>query len=96
MLVLTRKCSEVIRIGDEIVVKVIQTGRNTVKIGIEAPAHVRVLRGELSEKLEAAGETLVAAGHVAEKNPLEDEEMDEAELRRQRRLARMGPVVTGT
>lgn len=51
MLVLTRKKSQMIQIGDDIVVKVIQTGRSTVKIGVDAPAHVRVLRGELSEEL---------------------------------------------
>jgi carbon storage regulator CsrA len=49
MLVLTRKRSESIRIGNDIVIKVIQTGRGTVKLGIEAPAHVRVLRAELTE-----------------------------------------------
>lgn len=47
MLVLTRKRSEMIRIGDQIVVKVIRTGKSTVKIGVEAPADVRVLRAEL-------------------------------------------------
>ncbi len=47
MLVVTRKHGETIRIGEEIVVKVVQLGRGSVKIGIEAPAHVRVLRGEL-------------------------------------------------
>jgi carbon storage regulator len=47
MLVLTRKAAETIQIGDDIVVKVIKTGSGTVKIGIEAPAHVRVMRGEL-------------------------------------------------
>ena len=50
MLVLTRKAAETIRIGDNIVVKVIKTGAGTVKIGIEAPAHVRVMRGELIEE----------------------------------------------
>lgn len=50
MLVLTRKCSESIRIGDEIVIKVIKTGKSTVKIGIEAPDDVRVLRAELCEE----------------------------------------------
>ena len=48
MLVLTRKQTETIQIGENIIVKVIQTGRSTVKIGIEAPAEVRVLRGELA------------------------------------------------
>ena len=47
MLVLTRKKLETIRIGEDIVVTVVQTGRGRVKLGIEAPAHVRVLRGEL-------------------------------------------------
>jgi carbon storage regulator len=49
MLVLTRKTSERIHIGDNVVVKVIRLGRNTVKIGIEAPEHVRVLRSELCD-----------------------------------------------
>lgn len=47
MLVLTRKKSQTIQIGDEITIKVIRTGASTVKIGIEAPADVRILRGEL-------------------------------------------------
>lgn len=49
MLVLSRKRSEMIQIGDDVVVKVIKTGKGSVKIGIEAPEHVKVLRGELCE-----------------------------------------------
>jgi carbon storage regulator len=48
MLVLTRKKDEMIQIGDSVVIKVIACGRGKVKLGIEAPAAVRVLRGELS------------------------------------------------
>jgi carbon storage regulator CsrA len=55
MLVLTRKKAQMIQIGDNIVIKVIQTGRSTVKIGVDAPANVRVLRGELSDELTALG-----------------------------------------
>ncbi|MFN9720675.1 MAG: carbon storage regulator [Planctomycetota bacterium] len=47
MLVLTRKPAETIRIGEGIVIKVIKAGKNSVKIGVEAPANVRVMRGEL-------------------------------------------------
>jgi len=47
MLVLTRKAEETIRIGENIVIKVIKTGKGAVKIGIEAPSDVRVMRGEL-------------------------------------------------
>ncbi len=54
MLVLTRKQGDTIQVGDEITVKVIKTGKGTVKIGIEAPSHVKVLRGELHEKEHAA------------------------------------------
>lgn len=50
MLVLTRKQGELIQVGDGITIKVIKTGKGTVKIGIEAPSHVKVLRGELSLK----------------------------------------------
>jgi carbon storage regulator len=49
MLVLTRKKAETIQIGEHIFIKVIRTGRTSVKIGIEAPANVRVIRGELLE-----------------------------------------------
>ena len=57
MLVLTRKQGEVIQIGDGITVKVIKTGKGTVKIGIEAPGHVKVLRGELAAKMDAIAKT---------------------------------------
>ncbi|MEO1995868.1 MAG: carbon storage regulator [Planctomycetaceae bacterium] len=50
MLVLTRRRSEMIRIGEDIVIKVIKSGRNSVKIGIDAPADVRVLRAELVDR----------------------------------------------
>jgi len=49
MLVLTRKTSETIHIGDEITIKVIRTGRGMVRLGIEAPKHVRVRRAEVAE-----------------------------------------------
>jgi carbon storage regulator len=47
MLVLTRKRSEMIQIGEGIVIRIIHTGRNAVKIGIQAPHDVRVMRAEL-------------------------------------------------
>lgn len=50
MLVLTRKPQSSIRIGDDVVIRVIRTARGSVRIGIEAPAHVRVRRGELASR----------------------------------------------
>jgi carbon storage regulator CsrA len=47
MLVLTRKASQQIQIGDGIVITILQVKGNTVRVGIEAPREVRVIRGEL-------------------------------------------------
>ena len=46
MLVLARKASEAIKIGDDITVKVIAIRGGQVKIGIEAPSGVRIVRIE--------------------------------------------------
>jgi carbon storage regulator CsrA len=48
MLVLTRKHQEKIRIGDHIVITVLKTKGKTVRLGIEAPTEIPVIRGELS------------------------------------------------
>lgn len=50
MLVLTRKKDELIQIGDNIVIKVLKTGKGAIKIGIDAPGNIRVIRGELLEE----------------------------------------------
>lgn len=47
MLVLTRKTQEQIYIGDNIKISILKLKGNTVRIGIEAPRDIRVLRGEL-------------------------------------------------
>ncbi len=51
MLVLTRKVDECITIGDNIVVKVLGIESTQVKLGIDAPGNVRVLRQEVYEKI---------------------------------------------
>ncbi|MDP7018942.1 MAG: carbon storage regulator [Pirellulaceae bacterium] len=50
MLVLTRKSQEQIRIGDDIVVTVLRVKGNSVRVGVEAPRQIRVVRGELPPK----------------------------------------------
>ena len=51
MLVLSRKQNERIRVGDSVVVTIVRVSGDKVRIGIEAPAHVRVLRDELEQNL---------------------------------------------
>jgi len=65
MLVLTRKAMETIKIGDNVVIKIICTGGKSVRIGIEAPDNVRILRGELMEHPVTSDVVpFVAAEHV--------------------------------
>lgn len=54
MLVLSRKESERIRLGNNIVVTVVRVSGDRVRIGIEAPPDVIVLRDELEPRPEAA------------------------------------------
>ena len=56
MLVLSRKLGQSIVIGDQIVITVVRLGRGNVQIGVEAPAHVRILRQEVIKRLLESGE----------------------------------------
>ena len=47
MLVLSRKPGQKILIGDDIVVTINRVSGNQVSVGVEAPDHIRILRGEL-------------------------------------------------
>lgn len=48
MLVLSRKSNQSIVIGANIKIQVLKISGNTVRIGIEAPNDVKILRGELA------------------------------------------------
>lgn len=54
MLVLSRKAGERIWIGDDISVTVVRITGGGVRIGIEAPHEMPVVREELKEKMEQA------------------------------------------
>lgn len=47
MLVLSRRESQRIQLGDSIIVTVVRVSGDRVRLGIEAPSEIRVLRGEL-------------------------------------------------
>lgn len=68
MLVLARKTSEAIRIGDNIVIKVIAIRGGQVKIGIEAPPDVRVTRSDVRTTTPPAAGTDTGAGAAGESN----------------------------
>jgi carbon storage regulator len=47
VLVLSRKSQERIQIGDQITISVLAVKGNVVRIGIEAPTNIHIVRGEL-------------------------------------------------
>lgn len=50
MLVLSRKVGETIRIGDGIILTVVAIRHTQIRLGIEAPADVLVLREEIQDR----------------------------------------------
>ncbi|MCL4294691.1 MAG: carbon storage regulator CsrA [Anaerolineae bacterium] len=66
MLVLGRKTNQSIMIGEEIVITILAVDGDQVKIGINAPAQVTILRQELYETVKQ--ENLYAATLAAQVN----------------------------
>ncbi|MGP1522578.1 carbon storage regulator CsrA [Treponema sp.] len=52
MLILSRKINEKIKIGDDITLTIIEVRGDQVKIGVEAPKHVKVFRQEVFEAIQ--------------------------------------------
>jgi len=49
MLVLTRKLEESIKIGNSVVITVLKIKGNSVRLGIDAPKYVQVIRPETNK-----------------------------------------------
>jgi carbon storage regulator len=62
MLVLSRKSGERVLIGDMIVVTIVEVSGGRVRVGIEAPPQVLVLREELTEPLPGSPRKLTKHG----------------------------------
>ncbi len=59
MLVFTRKVDDAIVIGDGIEIKILRVGRDSVRIGVTAPAQVPVHRREVYDLIRAANAAAV-------------------------------------
>ncbi|MBM84291.1 MAG: carbon storage regulator [Planctomycetaceae bacterium] len=55
MLVLSRKPGERILIGDEVSVTIVRIGPNTVRLGIDAPRNMNIVREELCVEVPITG-----------------------------------------
>jgi carbon storage regulator len=80
MLVLTRKCKQQIQIGPDVTITILHVKGQAVRVGIEAPRNVSVLRTEVATKLgDSLDPTVMAAleKHVREtgiSSPSENED----------------------
>jgi carbon storage regulator len=50
MLILSRRESERVHLGDDIVLTIVRVNGDKVRIGVEAPSHIKILRTELELK----------------------------------------------
>lgn len=64
MLSLARRPGQKIRIGENIVLVIREVRGRQVKIGIEAPAHIRVLREEIYEEIAEANQAAAQQASV--------------------------------
>jgi carbon storage regulator len=65
MLVLSRRVGERLVIGDDIVITVIDVRSDGVRIGIDAPRHVRINRAEILEAVTKANQEAAAVDDAA-------------------------------
>ncbi len=65
MLILTRKSGEGILIGNDIMVKIFEIEGDRVKIGIDAPKSMKVLRQELYEDISRENKMAASTGKAA-------------------------------
>jgi len=85
MLILSRKLNESIVIDGRIIVKVLRIDKDTVKLGIQAPAELPVHREEIHDVIQKnkqaslnAGQTTIPKSPMAQLDPLaqKDEKKD--------------------
>jgi carbon storage regulator CsrA len=69
MLVLARKLDESIIIGENIVVKVVSIENGVVKLGIDAPKNVSIMRSELIAEVTDQNR---AAIHISDENEISE------------------------
>jgi carbon storage regulator len=67
MLVLSRKIDQKIKIGDDIEITIIDVSGDMVKIGIEAPRDVRILRNEVYEEVQRQNKEALIKAEIPEK-----------------------------
>lgn len=71
MLILSRKIGQSVLVGDNVTVTVLKVHGSSVRIGIEAPNDVRILRAELPERQPDNGEDDSPQDHRKSPQPVD-------------------------
>jgi carbon storage regulator len=66
MLVLSRKTNQKIIIGEGIEITIVAVTGDTVRIGIEAPKHIKILRMEVYEEIQKQNSAAVISSTITE------------------------------
>lgn len=76
MLILSRKSGETLLINNEIEVKIIEINGDKVKIGIQAPKDVKILRQELRQTMDSNKASATRMSPAKLRNMLSDMKND--------------------
>ena len=68
MLVVSRKVGQRILIGDKIAITVVKISSGGVRIGIEAPAELAVMREELADEIARAEQARIEAARASDES----------------------------
>ncbi len=68
MLVLTRKTQQIINIGDDIKIHILDTSGKYTRIGIDAPREISVHRNEVYKQIKAKALSQCDANHLTDIN----------------------------
>ena len=66
MLILQRKAGEALRIGENITVSILSVDSGRVRIAIDAPTEIPILRSELLETIQTNRESVVTSESTGE------------------------------
>lgn len=66
LLVVSRKVGQRILIGDKIAITVVKVSSGAVRIGVEAPPEMAVMREELAEELRRTEQAAIDAGELTD------------------------------